>query len=66
MKQWVADLLALQNLDMKIRNLQTRLETIPGIRCVKNEGTYLMFLDCRELHMPQAELDRLLGKENTK
>ena len=30
MKQWVADLLALQNLDMKIRNLQTRLETIPA------------------------------------
>ena len=40
--------------------LLSRLETIPGIRCVKNEGTYLMFLDCRELHMPQAELDRFL------
>lgn len=30
MKQWVADLLALQNLDMKIRNLETRLATIPA------------------------------------
>lgn len=30
MKQWVADLLALQNLDLKIRNLNTRLETIPA------------------------------------
>lgn len=30
MKQWVADLLALQNLDLKIRNLKIRLETIPA------------------------------------
>lgn len=30
MKQWVADLIALQELDLKIRNLKTRLESIPA------------------------------------
>lgn len=30
MKQWVANLIALQDLDLKIRNLKTRLDTIPA------------------------------------
>ncbi len=37
-----------------------RLEEIPGISCVENEGTYLLFLDCRELGMTQEKLDRFL------
>ena len=37
-----------------------RLDQIPGISCVENEGTYLLFLDCRELGMSQQELDRFM------
>ncbi len=33
------------------------LETIPGIRMIRPEGTYLLWLDCRELGMSQKELN---------
>ena len=30
MNEWITDLLALQDLDMKIRNLKLRIDTIPA------------------------------------
>ena len=43
--------------------LMEALKTIPGIRLVAGEGTYLMWLDCRHLGLTQAELmDRFVSK----
>ena len=31
--------------------LEQRIETIPGLHMPHNEGTYLAWIDCRELHL---------------
>ncbi|MDR1532384.1 MAG: pyridoxal phosphate-dependent aminotransferase [Clostridiales bacterium] len=36
---------------------------IPGIRMVEPEGTYLVWLDCRGLNLPQPELDSFMLRE---
>ncbi len=33
---------------------------MPGVRLVEPEGTFLLWLDCRELHISDDELDRLV------
>jgi len=33
---------------------------IPKIKLIEPEGTYLLWLDCRELGLPQSELDNLI------
>lgn len=38
-------------------------EQIPRIRLVKTEGTYLLWLDCRELGLSAPELDDFMMKE---
>jgi len=35
-------------------------EHLPEITCVKSEGTYLLWLDCRKLNVTEEELRKLL------
>ncbi len=37
--------------------VQQRLEKIPSIQAIRPEGTYLVWLDCRELGLSQKQLD---------
>ncbi|MDP4207262.1 MAG: PatB family C-S lyase [Bacteroidota bacterium] len=52
--QWLEELLVY--LDGNLDLVETYLEKIPQIKLIRPEGTYLAFLDCREMNLPQAEL----------
>ncbi|MEF2967308.1 MalY/PatB family protein [Paenibacillus sp. M1] len=38
-------------------------EQLPALTPIVSEGTYLLWVDCRELNLPPAELKRLMYKE---
>lgn len=52
-------------LEGNIRLVEESLSQCRGVRLVKPEATYLLWLDCRELGLPQPELMRFM-KENAK
>lgn len=61
-KSWLSQMLSYTqaNIDFAIEYIY---QNIPGVRCSTPEGTYLLWLDFRELHLPDKELKQLLIKE---
>lgn len=61
-EQWLDELLAYvqQNADYAIRYFQ---EHLPQVRPMRPEGTYLLWIDCRELGLSVDELKTLMYKE---
>ena len=61
-EEWLEQLLEYlrRNLDFLTRYIA---ENIEGIRVIRPEGTYLVWLDCRELGMDQGELERFCLRE---
>lgn len=59
---WLDALMAYlrQTRDEAARNIEERL---PGIKLIQPEGTYLLWLDCRELGMSDADLKRFMIHE---
>ena len=55
----------LEYLEGNIRLVEESLSQCRGVRLVKPEATYLLWLDCRELGLPQPELMRFM-KEKAK
>jgi len=50
-------------LEENVHVLEEGLADVKGIRLIKPEATYLLWLDCRELHLPQPELVRFFKEE---
>lgn len=61
-KEWLDELLVylLGNTHYAINFIEDR---IPKIKVIKPEGTYLLWLDCRELGMKQNELNQFMLKK---
>lgn len=61
-RDWLDQLLVYLkgNLDFARDFIDSR---VPGVKLVEPEGTFLLWLDCRELHISDAELDRLMIEE---
>ena len=61
-EQWLEELLVYLegNVDYFVDFVKTR---IPKLKVCKPEGTYLMWLDCRELQMDQDQLENFFIKE---
>ena len=59
---WLDDLLAYltANRDFVTRYIEDR---IPALGVVEPEGTFLMWIDCRGLKMPEADLQKLLVQQ---
>lgn len=52
-------------LEENVRVLEEGLADVTGVRLIRPEATYLLWLDCRELGLPQPELVRFF-KEDAK
>ena len=48
------------NLDFARGFIDSRM---PGVKLVEPEGTFLLWLDCRDLHISDDELDRLVTEK---
>lgn len=61
-EEWLDQLLVYlrQNLDFLTRYIEEHIE---GIKVIKPEGTYLVWLDCRELGLDAKGLERLIQKQ---
>lgn len=47
-------------IEKNINLVTAKLSEIPGIRCMKNEGTYLMWIDYRKLGFDEKEVNQAL------
>jgi cystathionine beta-lyase len=57
-EQWLDELLEYLSGNLKL--ISEVVERIPGIKLVKPEGTYLAWLDCRELPVDDNEINRFM------
>jgi len=57
-EQWLDELLEYLSGNLKL--ISEVVEKIPGIQLVKPEGTYLAWLDCRELPVDDNEINRFM------
>lgn len=57
-EQWLDELLEYLSGNLKL--ISEVVERIPGIQLVKPEGTYLAWLDCRELPVDDNEINRFM------
>ena len=59
---WLTELkkYLLENLDFSRDYIERNL---PGVHLIKPEGTYLIWLDFRDLRLPEEELEHLITKE---
>jgi len=57
--QWVDELLRYLHENIRLIEQYTR-NRLPGIRLIKPEGTYLAWLDCRDLPVQDSEIHRFM------
>ncbi len=47
-------------IEENMNQVRIKLSEVPNIRCMKNEGTYLMWIDCRELGSNEDKINQSL------
>ncbi len=60
-EQWLDELL--EYLAGNLKLISEFVEKIPGIQLIKPEGTYLAWLDCRELPVEDEEINRFMVEQ---